>query len=105
MCATRGDMHAFETPVDSWFRIERLCARVEGGWVCGHSPAVNRIVIETHNVSQFSMDVSRLDLDWSKRVWVRVNSTAFELIHKRNPVIHLRETSAGVWEIVKPDDQ
>ena len=94
--------HTLELPTDGWLRVERLRGDVEGGWVSGHSHVANRIVIETHNVSQFSMDVSQLQLDWSRRVWVRINASSFELIHKRNPIIHLRATSTGAWELVKP---
>lgn len=93
-----------ETPTDGWIRIEGLHENAEGGWVSSHCPSPNRIVIETHDVLQFSMDLSRLELDWSRRVWVRINHNAFELTHKRNPVIHLRETPAGVWDLVKPNE-
>ena|GEM_PF-7086982 len=94
-----------ELPANGWLRIERLRPDVEGGWVSGHSPKPNRIVIETRNVDQFSMDISRLALDWSRRVWVRINANSFELTHKRNPVIHLRATSTGAWELVKPHEE
>jgi hypothetical protein len=93
----------YEIPTDAWLHIEGLKENVEGGWITGHSPATNRIVIYTDNVTQFSMNVSALELDWSRRVWVRLDDHGFELTHKRNPVIHLQKTSTGGWELVDPD--
>ncbi len=91
-----------EFPADAWLGIERLYDDVEGGWINGHSPKPNRIVIETHKVARFSMDVSHFKLDWSKRVWVRINNYSFQLTHKRSPVIHMCETSPGAWKLVEP---
>jgi len=99
-----GD-RACQIPSDGWLHIERLEKDVEGGWLSGHSPKPNKIVIETKGVLQFSMDVSQFPLDWSKRVWVRINSSAFELTHKRDPVIHLRQTPVGAWELVDPNEE
>ena len=61
-------------------------------------------MIETENVRQFSIDTSRLELNWSGRVWVRINRYSFELAHKRHPVVHLRETQTGAWEVVELHD-
>ncbi|MFH0980842.1 MAG: hypothetical protein V2A79_04815 [Planctomycetota bacterium] len=99
------DQRADELPANRWLHIERLYEHVEGGWVTGHNPTPNRIILETQNVAQFSMDVSRLQLDWGSRVWVRINQQTFELTHKLNPVIHLRETLEGVWEVIEPQKE
>jgi hypothetical protein len=95
---------ADQLPAESWLRIEQLRSGAGGGWISGHCPAADRIELETENITQFSLDVSQLQLDWSGRVWMRIDQNAFELLHKRNPVVHLRQISTGAWEVVKASD-
>ncbi|MCP4589637.1 MAG: hypothetical protein GY842_02725 [bacterium] len=95
-------MTELELPPDGWLRIESLKEGAAGGWVNGWLRGPNRIGLETEDVVRFSMDLSQLELDWSRRVWVRVDTGTFELTHKRNPVIHLQKSPMGAWDVVPP---
>lgn len=96
------DLNALQIPEQSWLTIEALEKGATGGWVNGNYPRPNKIVIETSHVTQFAMNLTELDLDWNRQVWVRIDRYAFELKYKRNPVIHLRAMADGAWELVEP---
>ena len=90
-------------PQRGWLRIEDIRDSAAGAWATGlllqHD---NKIVIETENVEQFSINLSKLRLNWNRRVVLRIDGRSSELMRKRRPVVHLRRSPAGSWDVVEP---
>lgn len=90
-------------PQRGWLRIESIRDSAVGAWATGsflqHD---NKIVIETENVEQFSINLSKLRLNWNRRVVLRIDGRSSELMRKRRPVVHLRRSPAGSWDVVEP---
>jgi hypothetical protein len=86
---------------DRWLRVERVTDGKAGGWATGGFEAGNRIVVEAVDVDQFVIDLSRIAIDWSRRVVLRINGVNSELTKKRYPVLRLRRSSGGSWDVVE----
>ncbi len=105
-----GDDHRVEVriatladPQTGWLRIESIRESAIGAWATGSlTREANKLVIDTEHVEQFSIDVSKLRLDWTHRVVLRIDGRSSELTRKRDPVVHLRRSPAGSWDVVEP---
>jgi len=89
-------------PQDGWLLIEAIGEGAPGAWATGRFIPDRRIEIETENVEQFSIDISRMAINWDRRVVLRINGRASELTRKRHPVVHLKQDATGAWNVVKP---
>ena len=89
-------------PQHGWLRIEAIREGAPGAWATGRFIPDNRIEIETEAVSEFSLDVSDLHINWDRRVVLKIDGRASELIRKKSPVIHLQQDQTGAWNVVKP---
>ncbi|MHC4093175.1 MAG: hypothetical protein ACYSVY_23390 [Planctomycetota bacterium] len=87
---------------DGWLRIEAIRSGAHGAWATGSFVPRNKIIIETEDVEQFSIDLSQLRINWNRRVVLRIDGHASELTKKRRPVVHLRRSPAGSWDVVQP---
>jgi len=90
-------------PQDGWLRIETLQPDAHGAWATGDFIPDNRIIIETEHVEQFSLDLSQIRINWDRRVILRIDGFASELTPKRRPLLHLRRSPAGSWDVVEPE--
>jgi hypothetical protein len=90
-------------PQDGWLRIDALRPDAPGAWATGYFlEDPNKIVIETENVAEFSIDLPQLHVNWDRRVILRIDGHSSELIRKRRPILHLRRSPAGSWDVVEP---
>ncbi len=88
-------------PQTGWLRIVKLDPDVDGGWATGDvDRRRNKIIIDTHNVAEFTIDLSALGVRWDRRVILRINDRSAELRRKETPIAHFRQSPAGAWEVV-----
>ena len=95
-------IHTLADPQDGWLRIEAIRSDAPGAWATGRFVFDNKIIIETEDVEQFSIDLSQIRINWNRRVILRINGYSSELTKKRRPLVHLRCSPTGSWEVVKP---
>ena len=88
-------------PQDGWLGIEAIRQGAPGAWATGALVLDHKIVIDTEDVEQFSIDLSQLHVNWNRRVILRIDGHASELTKKRRPVLHLRRSPAGSWDVVE----
>lgn len=90
-------------PQDGWLRIEVIHPDAPGAWATGaFIRQKNKILIETENVDEFSIRLPQLHVNWDRRVILRIDGHSSELKWKRRPILHLRRSPAGSWDVVEP---
>jgi hypothetical protein len=93
---------ALSDPQRGWLRIESIRDSAMGAWGTGDFLAEqNKIVIDTENVDQFTINLSKLRLNWNRRVILRIDGHSSELTPKRRPILRLRRSPAGGWKVVE----
>ncbi len=92
---------AVESGEEKWLGVERVGEGAEGGWATGHFiSSANKIMIETGDVLQLVMHLDRMEMDWTRRVVLKIDGASFELTRKHYPTIHLRRSAGGGWNAV-----
>ncbi len=87
-----------EVGADRWLRVESLRDGVEGGWATGRFIGEsNKLVIETEGVARFALALDRVEIDWTRRVVLRIDGSNSELTRKHFPTIRLERSPAGNW--------
>lgn len=96
---TLDDLKSVELPdsAERWIRGERLIEGVSGGWVTGSVSAENRVVVESDGLAQVILDLSRVPVDWNRRVILRIDGHTSELTRDRFPTLRLRRIPTGGW--------
>ena len=86
-----------------WLRAEQLGKDVDGGWVSGDFlPDRNKIDIHTRDVTQFSIDVGKLPIDWGRLVVVGIDGRNSELRQRDFDVYHIARDAKGKWVVLEP---
>lgn len=86
-----------------WLRVEAIRDGADGGWATGaFDPARNKIRISTEKIVRFSIDVSRIAIDWSQLVVIRIDGVTNELRRRNYNVLHFVKSGRGTWEIIEP---
>jgi hypothetical protein len=89
-------------PQDGWLRIDAIHPDAPGAWATGaFIREKNKIAIETENVDEFSIRLPQLHVNWDRRVILRIDGHSSELKWKRRPILHLRRSPAGSWDVVE----
>jgi hypothetical protein len=98
-------LETLEEAEPKWLRVARLREGVEGGWATGRFiPEDNKLVIDTEGVDEFVIDLDGVDIDWTRRVVLRINGDNSELTRRHYPTLRLNRTEGGRWLPVKPQD-
>lgn len=58
-----------------------------------------KLIIDTANVSRFTLDLSRVTLNWDRRIVLRIDGFNRELTRKNYPILKYRRTSTGGWRL------
>ncbi len=88
-----------------WLRIELLREDAAVGWATGSiHPGSNSIVIETEGAKRILLDLSRIHVDWSRRVILRIDGQGSQLLHGKTQIKHLEVTPAGRWRAIRGED-
>ena len=86
----------------SWLRVDRADAGVPGAWVSGgFNPVENKIFIDTHDVSRFTVDLERVPVQWSRLVVLRIDGRNTELKRREKSRYHFARDDHGQW-VVEP---
>lgn len=93
-------IEAMEEGKEKWVRVVEIKDGQPGAWITGQFEKPNRIVISVEGAEQFELDTSKLDIDWTKRVVLRINEANSELTRKKSPVIQLKQSAGGGWYVV-----
>jgi hypothetical protein len=84
---------------EGWATIDEKADESQRAWMEGEIRLTDRLIITTSSVRRFALDLTRLRLNWDKRILLRLDGFNFELTRKRWPVIHFIRTPAGAWEV------
>lgn len=88
-------------PVQPWLVVLSAQPDEKGGWAKGRfDTSKNRLVIDTVGVGSFTVDTSRLPIDWDRLVIIRLDGRNRELGRKENPVIKFVRSKSKLWETV-----
>ncbi|MHC5110678.1 MAG: hypothetical protein ACYTHJ_12480 [Planctomycetota bacterium] len=83
-----------------WVEVVAASGDAAGGWaVGGFVPSRNRINIDTHDVSAFSLNTSLIPIDWEKLVILNLDGRTSELVRRDDPTIQFRRDGSGGWEV------
>jgi hypothetical protein len=83
-----------------WLQITDRRDNQERAWVEGHVIGDDKLVIDTHNVAQFDLDISRLQLNWSTQIVLRLDGHTSQLTRKPGPIKTFLLSRAGAWHVV-----
>ncbi len=86
-----------------WLRAEQLRADVDGGWVTGDFlPERNKIEIHTRDLTEFSINVGLLPIEWGRLVVVGIDGRNSELRRRDFDVYHIARDEHGKWVVLEP---
>jgi len=86
-----------------WLRAEKLRADADGGWVTGDFiPERNKIEIQTRDVTQFSINMGMLPVDWTQLVVLGIDGRNSELRQRDVDVYHIARDEKGQWIVLEP---
>jgi len=68
-------------------------------WVEGEVIGGDQFVINTQNARRFTLDLTRVRLNWNKRIVLRMDGFNSELTRKRWPTLRFVRTAAGAWDV------
>ena len=92
-----------EDDAERWLFVLEVAKGVDGGLATGSfDEKGNKIRIHTEGVKRFSMDLSRLPIDWKRLVVIRINGVASELRKRKHAVLHWVKDERGRWGVVEP---
>jgi hypothetical protein len=85
-----------------WLEVDEVDDHTRRAWAEGRIEGDRKIVIDTHNVAKFRLNLSCLRLNWKKRIVLRLDGFNSELTRKRWPIVRFVRTPAGAWEVYNP---
>ncbi len=86
-----------------WVQVEVLRAKAEGGWATGDfHEARNKIQIQTRGVKQFSLDLSKLEINWDRLVVISIDGRNAELRKRDFDLLHIARNDHGKWVVQEP---
>ncbi len=90
---------------DRWLTVERIVAGSDGAWATGSfDPKRNKLEIRTRNVERFSVDVSRIPIDWDRLVILGINLSNTELRSRDFDIYRFVRTQQGGWMVAEPGE-
>lgn len=85
---------------NGWLMIDEVSDRDHTAWVEGRVEDGEKLVIDTENIERFQLDLSRIRLDWDKRIVLRIDGFNRELTRKNFPHLNYERTSTGGWRLI-----
>jgi len=87
----------------TWLRAEAVDEEADAGWVTGDFIVDrNKIEIKTRDVTQFSINVALLPIDWSRLVVLGINGRNSELRKRDFDIYHIAKDDKGMWVVLEP---
>jgi len=95
----KTELEAIDDP-DRWLTVTKGDPKEKGAWATGRFDAGrNRLEITTRDALEFTVDVGRIEIDWSKLVILRINDRNTELKKREQSVYRFLRGSQGQWEV------
>lgn len=80
--------------------INAIESGVEGGWAEAYIGEENRIVVLHENVESFTLRLEPVQINWDKRVVLKINDDVMQLTRKPSPIITFVRSPGGIWEVI-----
>ena len=88
---------------NQWLVVTRTSDGAAGGHATGSFlKERNRIVLTTRDVEQFTLDTSRIPIDWDRLVVISIDGTSSELRKRDYDVLHFARNKYGAWNVIEP---
>ena len=88
---------------DQWLFVDSARDKMGGAWATGSFHADrNKIEIETHNVQKFTLDASRIPIQWQDVVILGIDGRNSELRQRDKLVLRFARNGSGQWVVVEP---
>lgn len=85
---------------DRWLRVEKTRNQKPGGWATGDfDKKRNRITIKTHEVTHFSIDMSKVPINWHRKVILKIDGISSEMRKRDFNVYHFANDKHGRWQV------
>ncbi|MCH7704710.1 MAG: hypothetical protein IIB61_06330 [Planctomycetes bacterium] len=85
-----------------WIYAEKVRGDADGGSVTGtFHKSSNKIEIHTRDVERFSIDTSKIEIDWTRRVILGINGSNTGLGRREHPIIRFALDDYGKWVVVE----
>ena len=85
---------------DRWLLVEKAREGAPGAWATGSfDPKRNKLDIRTRDVQEFSIDVSRIPINWERLVVIGIDGANSELRKRDYSVLHFRLDDHGQWVV------
>ncbi len=97
---TRVEIGATANDGAEWLAIHKVRGEAAGAWATGSFDADrNKLTIETHDVAEFSINVSRIPIRWDKLVVIRIDGRNSELVQRDYSTYHFVLDEHKTWVI------
>ena len=88
---------------DRWIFVEKTRDGAPGGWATGSfDPQRNKLTIRERGVQRFTIDVSRIPINWARLVVIGINGRNSELRKRDYSILHFARDQHGQWIVVEP---
>ena len=88
---------------DRWLFSEQVADGAKGGWVTGSfDPQRNKLEIQTKDIHEFSIDTSRIPINWQRLVVISIDGFNSELKRRNADVLHFRLDEHKRWVVREP---
>lgn len=89
--------------LDRWLTVEAIRGDAPGAWAEGSfNPKSNKIIIDTHDVQRFALEVSRIPIRWEKLVIIRIDGRNSEMVRRDQAIYHFDLDDHGQWVVLGP---
>jgi len=89
--------------LDRWLTVEAIRGDATGAWAEGSfNRKSNKIIIDTHDVQRFALDVSRIPVRWKKLVIIRIDGRNSEMVQRDQSTYHFDMDDHGQWVVLEP---
>lgn len=88
---------------DRWLVVEKATEGSPGAWATGSFDAKrNKLIIQTQDVRQFTIDTGRIPIDWHRLVVLGIDGVNTELRKRDYDVYRFARDEHGRWLVVEP---
>ena len=91
--------HAVVHPILHRVQLQELLEEQSSG---SFDPARNKLHIRTGDVERFTIDVSRIPINWQRLVVISIDGINSELRRRDHPVLRFARDSHGRWVVIDP---
>jgi hypothetical protein len=92
-----------EADPDHWLVVTETAKDSKGGYATGSfMPERNKIVLTTRDVESFTIDTSRISIDWDRLVVISIDGVNSELRKRDYDLLHFARDKYGAWRVVEP---